>query len=44
MKSIEKQWDNYFEELKVDINDDERNILVGYAVYRCICIYLLYGK
>lgn len=31
MKSIEKQWDNYFEELKVDINDDERNILVGYA-------------
>lgn len=31
MKSIEKQWDNYFEELKVDINDDEGNILVGYA-------------
>ena len=31
MKSIEKQWDNYFEELKVDINDDESNILVGYA-------------
>ena len=31
MKSIEKQWDNYFEELKVDINDDERKILVGYA-------------
>ena len=31
MKSIEKQWDNYFEELKVDINDDERNILVWYA-------------
>ena len=31
MKSIEKQWDNYFEDLKVDINDDERNILVGYA-------------
>lgn len=31
MKSIEKQWDNYFEELKVDINDDERNILVRYA-------------
>ena len=30
MKSIEKQWDNYFEELKVDINDDEGNILVGY--------------
>ena len=31
MKSIEKQWDNYFEKLKVDINDDEGNILVGYA-------------
>lgn len=31
MKSIEKQWDNYFKELKVDINDDEGNILVGYA-------------
>ncbi len=30
MKSIEKQWNNYFKELEVNINDDREN-LSGYA-------------